>query len=288
MSITTQCGNCTAKFKAKDALAGKRIKCPKCSNPITVPAANAQAQPAAAATRSVGNYNPILDLLDEAGVKSVPTGPVCENCGTEMHAHSVICVECGFNSATGEQLETQIYDDDDDGIVDTGRTDADKIMAKAEKAIDESPVTAEGQDFGDGADSFVIATIAIIGFLVLIVGGVGIVLSMDWIVDTFELESYQISLFASIVIALGCIIWISAIAFLMNPNQGIICVCTAGLYCIVFGFMQGKQLLIPTIGLLAGILIGIVSYLVGVYGSGDSEFGLLLQHSLASLFRIPA
>lgn len=281
MSIITQCGNCAKKFKAKDAMAGKRVKCPSCANPITVPSPNRAAQPATAGTpaNSASTYNPILDLLDEAGVKSVPTGPVCANCGTEMHPSSVICVECGYNAATGEQLETEVYEEDDD-IVDAGRSDAEKIMAKAERAIDDSPVTAVGQDFGDGADSFVIATIALVAFLVLVGFGVAVVLFMDVIVDQFGLTSHGISLAASICISLMCIIWISTVAYLMKPAQGIACICTAGLYCIIFGFMQGSKLLIPTIGLLLAILIGLISYAVGTF-SGD-ELSLLINSPIAS------
>jgi hypothetical protein len=37
MSIEISCSNCRAQLKAKDSLAGKRITCPKCKSPITVP-----------------------------------------------------------------------------------------------------------------------------------------------------------------------------------------------------------------------------------------------------------
>lgn len=268
MSIITQCGSCDKKFKAKDSMAGKRVKCPSCSKPITVP--NSKATVPAAPAPSAANYNPILDLLDEAGVKSVPSGPVCHNCGTEMHPTSVICVDCGYNMATGEQLETEVYEDHDD-VVDTGRTDTDKIMAKAEQAIDESPVTAEGQDFGDGADSLIIATIAGIAFVVVLAIGVGVVLFMDVIVEEFGLTPEGISFTASIFIYLGCVAWISVVAYLVKPAQAIICVCTGGLYCIIFGLMQGSSMLVPTIGLIISILIGAVSYAVMVFSSDDTS-----------------
>lgn len=257
-------------------MAGKRVKCPSCSSPITVPNPKATVPPSP--SPSVSNYNPILDLLDEAGVKSVPTGPVCHNCGTEMQATSVICVECGYNMATGEQLETEIYEDSED-IVDTGRSDADKIMAKAEKAIDESPVTAEGQDFGDGADSLIIATIAGIAFVVVLALGVGVVLFMDVIVEQFGLTPEGISFTASICIYVACVVWISVVAYFMKPVQAIICICTAGLYCIIFGLMQGSSMLVPTIGLIISILIGAVSFAVMMF-SGD-ETSLILNQAMA-------
>ena len=39
MPISIVCGNCSAKMKAPDTAAGKRVKCPKCSTPILVPVA---------------------------------------------------------------------------------------------------------------------------------------------------------------------------------------------------------------------------------------------------------
>ena len=268
MSIITKCGSCNKKFKAKDSMAGKRVKCPGCSQPITVP--NPKETVPAAPSPTVSNYSPILDLLDEAGVKSVPTGPVCHSCGAEMQPTSVICVECGYNMATGEQLETEVYEDADD-IVDTGRSDADKIMAKAEKAIDETPVTAEGQDFGDGADSAIIAVIAGIAFLIVLGLGVGVVLFMDVIVEQFGLTPEGISFTASIFIYIGCVVWISVVAYLMKPAQAIICICTGGLYCIIFGLMQGSTMLVPTIGLLISLIIGGISYGVMAYNAADTS-----------------
>ena len=262
-------------------MAGKRVKCPSCKNPITVPASKAAVASAQAPKApSASTYNPILDLLDEAGVKSVPTGPVCHNCGTEMHPSSMICIDCGYNMSTGEQLETEVYDDEDD-IVDTGRSDAAKIMAKAERDIDETPVTAEGQDFGDGADSFVIAIIAGIGFLILMGIGVGFTLFMDVLVEEFELTPHGISLAASIGMYILCVAWISGVAYLMKPVQGIVCICTGGLYCIVFGFMQGSTLLIPTIVLIVSIVIGLLSYVVGSFTSAEDQFGMLVQSALS-------
>ena len=80
---------------------------------IPGPAANRPARPAktkqqvaagrAAAARAIAPetaYNPLLDLLDEAGVESMTRGPACENCGAEMHPSAVVCVSCGFNMAT--------------------------------------------------------------------------------------------------------------------------------------------------------------------------------------------
>jgi WD40 repeat protein len=43
MPIPVQCSKCSAKLSAPDAAAGKKLKCPKCGSPITVPAPAAPA-----------------------------------------------------------------------------------------------------------------------------------------------------------------------------------------------------------------------------------------------------
>ncbi len=219
MAIKAKCEKCAARFQAKDELAGKRVKCPKCGEPMRIsdaPAVAAQAAanagvrsaPAAnpAATRrppanfagaagfSARRDNPLLDLLDEAGVESMPSGPLCTHCGAEMGATAIICVECGFNMATGKQLVTDTYGHDP--LIDGDLTDGQKLLARAEKEIDDSPITAVGQDFGDGADSMLIAVVALVVMGVLVGIGVGVIFLMDQISES--INSAKISFFASI------------------------------------------------------------------------------------------
>lgn len=270
MAIKAKCGSCNVGFTAKDALAGKTVKCPKCKNPLKVPQKSAPKKPVAAAA-SPQAHNPLLDLLDEAGVESMPRGPICENCGSEIAADAIICVQCGYNMATGQTIQTASYDDDDGGPDVVGMTDAEKIMAKAEQEIDDMPISAHGQNFGDGADSILIAVVALFFLAVLVAIGVGTIFLMDKLGDV--VQSSVISFWASMALALGMVVWITIVAFLTKKSQGIICVCTAGLYCIVFGFMQGRALLIPTIILLAALFIGFVSSFFAFASTDD--FGLL-------------
>ncbi len=282
MAIKAKCDSCGTGFTAKAALAGKRVKCPKCKNPMTIPPATGGAQPShkrtgqkrATGTKAAPVHNPLLDLLDEAGVESTPTGPVCESCGNEISPHAVICVNCGFNRETGRKLETAVFDDEDGGEYSTsGMTDAEKLMARAEKEIEDSPVTAVGQDFGDGADSIVIAGVSLVVLAIVVAIGIGIIFVMDQIGE--KINSALISFFASIAIALACILWITIVAFLSKSTQGMICVCTLGLYCIVFGFTHGK-LLLPTIILLLAILIGVASSFFAFKEQSAGLFSLLL------------
>lgn len=211
-------------------------------------------QPAAAAV----SHNPLLDLLDEQNVRSVTRGPLCENCGAELKPNAIVCIECGVNVETGEQIKSEIYADDLSAQAsDATMSDAERIMAKAEKAIDDMPVTAEGQDFGDGADSYLIAFVAFLVGVILIGTGLAIILTMETI--TQYVASSAVSCIASVILYVSMGLWITIIALIQKTRTGVICVCTAFLWCIVFGFMQGKTLLVPTIVLLASLLIGAAS-----------------------------
>ena len=254
MAIKVQCGKCRAGFQAKDELAGRRVKCPKCKEPLLIKAAVPARQPAAAAA----SHNPLLDLLDEQNVRSLARGPVCENCGAELLPNAVVCVGCGLNLETGEQLKTEAYKDDLEALAsDATMSDAERLMAKAEKDIDDMPVTAEGHDFGDGADSYLIAIVAFIVGAILVGIGLVIIFTMESI--TQYVASSAVSFIASTILYVCMGIWISIVAFIQKTSQGVACVCTAFLWCVVFGFMQGKQLIVPTIVLLAALIIGAAS-----------------------------
>ena len=255
MAIKVKCGSCDAGFKAKDSLAGRKVKCPKCKEPLRIPAAPPQPV-AKAAAAPAASHNPLLDLLDEQNIRSTSGGPMCENCAADLEPGAIICMECGFNHQTGGQLQTDAYEDDSDGSG-SGMSDADRIMAKAEKDIDDSPVAADDQDFGDGAASYLIAGIAFVVGIILIGLGILVIYSMDF-VGTF-LNSGAISFFASCLLYLAMATWITIVAFKQKPGHGIACLCTGFLWCAVYGFLQGKSLLLPTIILIFGLLIGLAS-----------------------------
>ncbi len=267
MPIKVHCGNCKANFQAKDSLAGKRVKCPKCSSPIVVgqnrvggATAGKEAGKVAAGKKaaSAGVHNPLLGLLDEAQVASAIAGPMCPFCAAEIKRGQVICLECGHNLETGDKLKTVVIDDENDedegGIVDPTQSDASKILAKAERDIDAMPVSADGQNFGEGGDSYFITLVAglvLVGFVAL---GLTIILTMD--VITMYIASHFVSFLASVVMALAMVIWITIVAFKQKPIHGVVCIATVGLWCLVYGFLQGRDLIVPTLILLAAFVIG--------------------------------
>ena len=271
MPIVAQCKSCSTKLKVRDNLAGKRVKCPKCSEPLLIPSGKTPAKPAAkpqrapakqaASKRSTdgGGYNlapahnPMLDLLDDAGVESAPRGPICNNCGSDLSPLAIICVECGFNNETGKQLETTVAGKTNQA----GMSETDKMMARAEEEIDESPISAAQQDFGDGADSIIIAVVAVIGAIILVAIGVGVIYLMDKLGE--NINTALISMFGSIAMYIFCATWIMVVAFRAKPAHGLGCLFSGGLYGIVFGFMQGRALLLPTLICIFAILIGLLS-----------------------------
>lgn len=260
MAIKVRCGNCSAGFQAKDELAGRRVKCPQCKEPLVIQSAGELAtsrsrQPAAAAAAS---HNPLLDLLDEQNVRSVVRGPICENCACELSPNAVVCVECGFNVETGEVLKTESYDDDFDATnSDSTMSDAERIMAKAEKDIEDMPVTSEGQNFGDGSESYLIAVVGLIVAAILISAAMVIIFMMETI--TQYAASSAVSFAASTVLYCSMGLWITIVAFRSKAGHGVACIATAFLWCIVFAFLQGKGLLIPVLVLIACLLIGAAS-----------------------------
>lgn len=276
MTIKVGCGKCNSSFAVRDDFAGKSVKCPKCKSPMQVPSSTKTASgakpPAAAAKTAAGTssagrkFNPLLDLLDEAGVEAKSRGRSCPMCAAEMAPTAVICIQCGFNSVTGERLETAVLVDDDD--LGKEQTDAEKLIAKAEKEIDDMPVSSFGQDFGEGKESYLIATVAMICMTAFVALGVGVILFMDNIIDYFKISPEAISLGAAIMIAIGCIAYITFIAFKASPGHGIACLASCGLYCVLFGFMQGKGLIIPTILLLVSAFVGLISGLFLSFGVG--------------------
>ena len=78
-AIQVQCGHCKRRFAAKPHLAGKRVKCPGCKTPITIPEPN------------------VITSIEVA----------CSSCSAEFLAESsdagqhVVCPTCGTLTEVG-------------------------------------------------------------------------------------------------------------------------------------------------------------------------------------------
>ena len=117
MPIPVAC-SCGQKFSAKDELAGKRVKCPKCAQPLVIGA------PAAARSGPddpLGAVGGMSGLMNEAGFET-SGGAACPKCNAGMPRGAVLCVQCGYHIETGEVLTTQVIKEDVE--VDDGSTQA--------------------------------------------------------------------------------------------------------------------------------------------------------------------
>lgn len=113
MPIKVSC-SCGASFAAKDELAGKTVKCPKCKEPLAIPAGVAAPrqtpkQPSATAPQLAPPDPAVPSIFDEAGIKAKQhTGQVCPSCYHPMKAGTVLCVHCGYSLQLGRKLEMQV------------------------------------------------------------------------------------------------------------------------------------------------------------------------------------
>jgi hypothetical protein len=100
MPIKVSC-KCGQQFAAKDELAGRVVKCPKCQQPLKI----AAAQPPQTA-RTAAPSGGVADLLDEIGFHvhedEKENVQYCPACDSRMSERAVICVACGFNLETGK------------------------------------------------------------------------------------------------------------------------------------------------------------------------------------------
>ncbi len=265
MAIPTKC-KCGFSFSAKPGLAGKQVKCPRCQGVIKVPTT------AAVGAATAGGGGPVnkklLDLLDDAGVKATPKGPICAACGAEMDPAAVICIECGYNVATGQYLETYTDDELAEQLESSGMTDAEKALAKAEREIEDNPIGADDQDFGDGADSYIIAMAGFAIFAALVLLGLAVVLVMESLTEA--VNTGMISAIASSMIYLGAAVWITIVAFRTQSSQGIGCVLSAGLYCPIYGLMRGQGTIAISIIMIVAMVVGVASW---IYCLNTGAFG---------------
>ncbi len=102
MPIAATCA-CGKKLQVKDELAGKKVRCPNCKQPLTIPAAKPAPPKAPAPAVSSPFGGGMEDLFEEEGLTQ-RHGATCPNCTREMKPGAILCIECGFNTQTGELL----------------------------------------------------------------------------------------------------------------------------------------------------------------------------------------
>jgi len=102
IKVTCRCGQ---QFAAKDELAGKVVKCPKCKESLKIGASPAP-QTGGAAGSQAAAPSAVAKLLDEVGFhlheKEDDSVQHCPACDQEISDHAVLCVYCGYNLESGK------------------------------------------------------------------------------------------------------------------------------------------------------------------------------------------
>jgi len=85
MSVAVTCPSCQTKLRVRDELAGKEVKCPRCSLPVTVPAEDPVELPVEAVQ------------AETPGPKRQSAGPTrpCPECGQRIATSARKCRHCG-------------------------------------------------------------------------------------------------------------------------------------------------------------------------------------------------
>ena len=241
IKVTCACGQ---SFAAKDELAGRTVKCPKCSRPLAIPAAGAGAAMPAAATQPMPQrpampQQPLAaapaahsagGLFDEIGISAAPAGTTpCPGCRAPMPIGAILCVQCGYNLQLGRRMETMRIGAD--GQV--GHTSVvDSILSKAARAIQEEK-EEERKKVREGIPWW--------GYLLMLMSLVGFLAMMMLIPQgTAVLVAAGVLMFAGWLLCLYSGICLLIIAFKESPLQGILYLLVP-FYALIFIIMRWEK-----------------------------------------------
>jgi hypothetical protein len=183
MPIKVQCA-CGAAFAAKDELAGKTVKCPKCKSPLKIAAAGGSPKSAAQAvaakpsapkavkvrpvpqeSAAVVPVTSTESLFDEIGLQAAAAGTrPCPGCTEPMPIEAVVCIKCGYNSRIGRRMETAKVGGAD-GDAGHGAV-ANALLEKAAQTLEDDE-NEDRKKTGEGMPWWVylIGLAALVGFL---------------------------------------------------------------------------------------------------------------------------
>ncbi len=254
MPIKVQCA-CGAAFAAKDELAGRTVKCPKCQQPLKIPAASGA--PVAAAPRAPtaqpprpgqpsppnrqlaaplpsqgggpgGNHG----LYDEIGLTAQQAGTApCPGCAKPMPANAIVCIQCGYNKKIGRRMET--VKQGEAAVLPGGHSvTVDELLGKAAQSIaddkeEQRKKTREGMPWW----IYLIGMFACIGFMIMMM-----VLPERVAVSTGGVIIWGLC----IVVNIYATIRIYMIAFNESVSEGVLCL-VCGLYQLYFIFTHWDQ-----------------------------------------------
>ena len=298
MPIKVAC-SCGQNFAARDDMAGKTLKCPKCKQPLAIPRPANASRPASAAKRSApagkaqkaaaqarpqpakqvsAARNDLADLFDEVGIAAAPaaTGPPCPSCGKSLKPGALMCIECGFNLQTGQRMGTMAPQARGPA---TGHDplsgQAEELVAKAAKEIAENPITGEGRDFGEGTNplawllAICLPLLFCLAVFAVIQWGSGLGFFFGLVMGGFMtgnplLITLAVLEFMCFVVVM--VTWFKLTFAAMEDNVllGLLCIVVLGIFPAIYGFIRYKKLLFWAIAYVASTILTIL-FFVGIF-----------------------
>ncbi|MEQ8790865.1 MAG: hypothetical protein RIC55_31675 [Pirellulaceae bacterium] len=263
IKVTCQCGQ---SFAAKDEMAGKTVRCPKCKQPLKIPGGASRptspSAPQSAQPRGVpaAPANDLGDLFDEIGLappEPTATGHPCPSCGQPMRPGAVLCVNCGFNLQTGQRVASdapQTAAKPKDAEEGHGAAAAEEMIAKASKELSETPISAEGTDFGEGTNpiAWVVALCLplLLGVAVFAIAMWGTYFQyyMEFIGTGIEKGDYLLITLALLSICLTATLmtaWFRIVFIALEENilWGLLCILVCGIAVPVYGIIRWQKCL---------------------------------------------
>ncbi len=92
-NITFECPGCQQVLETPVEMAGQVVECPVCHQEIIIPSPEPQEE------------EPALPMAVPVQEKETVE---CHECGAEMDADAVLCINCGFHKILGKKIETEL------------------------------------------------------------------------------------------------------------------------------------------------------------------------------------
>lgn len=276
MPIKVAC-KCGQKFAAKDELAGKVVKCPKCEKPLKVPAATKKTAPVAAPTPGSGS---LADLLDEAGLTAKQDdyqGRHCPSCNSPLAENALLCVSCGLNLETGRFIRGSgpIVTKDTAKQAEGHEGAAERLLSRAKDALVLEKVE-QIKNVREGAPIWAI-------FCALVVlGTLAVSMSMMPRHEAFELSGWVCIIVCGIV-QVACGLHLLVLAFKEDVLVGVLYLFVPfySLYFVITRWSRCRQtFLIAVTAALASLLGFGMLWLATIVSEPSRDVGRLPPHAM--------
>jgi hypothetical protein len=212
IKVTCECGQ---TFAAKDELAGRVVKCPKCGNPLKVLAPQKKAAPVTAPASVAGG---LADLLDEVGLKGQHDdykGRHCPSCNGPLAHNAVLCVACGLNLETGKFVRGTglALPKEEKKQAEGHEGAAERLLTKAQDALVQEKIE-QVKNVTEGMPVWAIASI------LTVIGTVAVSMSMMPRSDAFALSGW-VCITVCMTVATVFSLRIAIVAFQESPANGL-------------------------------------------------------------------